>query len=56
MTMLALTLINCGLIISALFIEDESILEWFEIVDKVFFSIYSLEVLFKVHPPAFSLS
>ncbi len=46
--MLGLTLVNCSLIISALFIEDEKILVVLEIVDKIFFGIYTFEVILKV--------
>lgn len=49
MFMLLLTLANCSLIIAALLIEDEGTLEIFEIIDKVFFAFYSLEVFLKVN-------
>lgn len=46
--MIGMTFINCALIIGALFVEDKNTLEIFEIIDKVFFAIYALEVLLKI--------
>jgi hypothetical protein len=46
--MLLLTLANCSIIIAALLIADEKALADFEIIDKVFFGFYALEVILKV--------
>jgi hypothetical protein len=48
MLMLFLTLLNCALIIAALFIDKAVVLDAFEVIDKVFFSIYVFEVILKV--------
>lgn len=47
--MLMVTLTNCSLIISSLFISDDSVLSVFDGIDNLFFSLYIVEFLLKVH-------
>ncbi|CAD8206175.1 unnamed protein product [Paramecium octaurelia] len=46
--MLAITILNCALIITAFFIDDLEILSVFDIIDTVFLGIYIFECLVKM--------
>lgn len=42
-----MTLINCALVIAAFFVEDQDIIDTFEMIDKIFFGMYVFEMLVK---------
>lgn len=46
--MFLITIINCGLIISAFFIENLDVLAIFDTIDTVFLGIFIFECLIKI--------